>query len=98
MLAYGSLVVSGMVLPGYDSGFHPILAFFQMPWYVRMFISVLELWNCRMDFKIQGGGGLNVNSQRPRNPLTGFGGIHGKSHGTSLSLGPNYLGLDCDKA
>jgi len=30
MLVYGSLVVGGMVLSGYDSGFHPSLAFFQI--------------------------------------------------------------------
>jgi len=44
MLVYGSLVVDGMVLSGYDSGFQPSLAFFSMPWYVAMFISVFELW------------------------------------------------------
>jgi len=42
MLVYGSLVVRGMVLMGYDSGFEPILAFLWMPWYFGMFISVLS--------------------------------------------------------
>lgn len=42
MLVYGSLLVGGMVLPGYDSSFQPSLTFFQMPWYVGMFISVLN--------------------------------------------------------
>ena len=30
MLVYGSLVVRGMVLMGYDIGFQPSLAFFQI--------------------------------------------------------------------
>jgi len=51
-----------------------------------------------MDFEIQGKGGLKVHSQRPRNPLTGFGRIHGKAWGRSLSLGPSDLGLDYGKA
>jgi len=42
MLVYGSLDVGGMVLSCYDNGFHPNLSFFQMPWYVGMFISVLS--------------------------------------------------------
>ena len=42
MLVYGSLVVAGMALSGYDSGFQPSLAFFWMPWYVGMFISILR--------------------------------------------------------
>jgi len=79
MFVYGYLTVDGMVLPGYDNGFQPRLAFFQMPWYVGMFILVLELWNCWMDFRIQGKGRLKVHYQRPRNPLTGFGGIHSKA-------------------
>jgi len=29
MLVYGSLAISGMVLPSYDSGFHLSLAFFR---------------------------------------------------------------------
>ena len=41
-VGYGSLVVGGMVLSGYDSGFQPSLAFFWMPWYVGMFILVLS--------------------------------------------------------
>jgi len=32
-----------------------------------------------MDFGIRGGGGLKVHSQRPRNLLTRFGGIHDKA-------------------
>ena len=44
MLVYGSLTLGGMVFLGYDNGFHPSLAFFQMPWYVGMFISFFELW------------------------------------------------------
>jgi len=42
MLVYYCLAVGGMVFPGYDNGFHPSLAFFQMPWYVGMFILVLS--------------------------------------------------------
>ena len=52
MLVYGSLIVGDMVLSDYDSGFQPSLAFFQMPWYVGMFISILELYNLWMDFEI----------------------------------------------
>jgi len=78
MLVYGSLVVYGMVLSGYESGFHPSLAFFWMPWYVGMFISVLS-FGFLMDFGIRGRGGLKIHSQRPRNPLTIFSGIHGKN-------------------
>ena len=44
MLVYGSLAIGGMVLPSYDSGFHPNLPFFPMPWYVRMFIFVLSFY------------------------------------------------------
>jgi len=44
MLVYGSLVFVGMVLPGYESGFQPSLAFFRIPWYVGMFIFVFEIW------------------------------------------------------
>jgi len=44
MLVYGSLVVSGMILLGYDNGFQPSLDFFGMASYVGMFISVFELW------------------------------------------------------
>jgi len=51
-----------------------------------------------MDFRIRGEGGLKFYSQRPRNPLTGFGRIHGKAKGRSLGLGLNDLGLDCGKA
>ena len=98
MLVYGSLDISGMVFSGYDNGFQPSLAFFRMPWYVGMFILVLELWNCKMDFGIQGGGGLKVHSQRPRNPLTGFGEIHGKARGSNISLGHSDLDLDCSKS
>jgi len=32
-----------------------------------------------MDFGIRGRGGLKVHSQRPRNPFTSFGEVHGKS-------------------
>jgi len=32
-----------------------------------------------MDFEIWGKCGLKVHSQRPRNPLIGFGGIHGEA-------------------
>jgi hypothetical protein len=42
MLVYGSLVVGGMVLSGYDSGFQPSLAFFWMPWCVGMLFLVLS--------------------------------------------------------
>jgi len=42
-MVYGSLAFRGMVLSGYDSGFQPSLAFFQMSWYVVMFISVFKL-------------------------------------------------------
>jgi len=42
MLVYGSLVVGGMVFPGYDSGFQPSLTSSWMPWYVGMFILVLS--------------------------------------------------------
>ena len=42
MLVYGSLVVCGMVLSSYDSGFKPSLSFFYMSWYVGMFILVLS--------------------------------------------------------
>jgi len=79
MLVYGSLVFDGMALSVSDNSFHPSLAFFRMPWYVGTFISVLELWNCWMDFGIYGEGGLKVHSQRPRNPLPDFGRIHAKS-------------------
>ena len=41
-------------------------------------ISIFELWNYRMDFRIWGRGGLKVHSQRPRNPLTDFREIHDK--------------------
>ena len=51
-----------------------------------------------MDFEIQGRGGLKFHSQRPRNPLIGFGGIHGKARGRNLSLGPTNPGLDCSKS
>jgi len=44
MLVYGSLTVSGMVLPGYDSGFQPSLTFFWMPWYIGMFYLSFEIW------------------------------------------------------
>jgi len=44
MFVYGSLAIDGMVFPSYDNGFQHSLAFFQMPWYVGMFISVFELW------------------------------------------------------
>lgn len=57
----------------------------------------LELWNRRKDFGILGRGGLKFHSQRPRNPLIGFGGIHGKALGRSLDLGPSDLGLDYGK-
>jgi len=39
---YSSLAIGGMVFPGYDSGFQPSLAFFQMAWCVWMLISVLS--------------------------------------------------------
>jgi len=39
---YGSLVVGGMVFPGYNSGFQPNLVFFWMPWCVGMLILVLS--------------------------------------------------------
>lgn len=42
MFVYGSLVVSGMVFPGYDNGFHRNLSFSWMPWYVEMFISIFS--------------------------------------------------------
>ena len=42
MLVYGSLVVGGIFLSGYDNGFQPSLAFFKIPWYVGIFISVLS--------------------------------------------------------
>jgi len=42
MLVYGSLVVDGMVLLDYDSGFQPSLSFFWMSWYIGMLISVLR--------------------------------------------------------
>ena len=51
-----------------------------------------------MGFEIRGNRGLKVHSQRPRNPLISFGGIHIKAYGSSLSLGPSDLGLDCGKA
>ena len=44
MLVYGSLVFGGTVFSSYKSDFQPTLAFFRMPWYVGMFISVFELW------------------------------------------------------
>ena len=42
MLVYDSLVLGGMVLPGYDSGFHHKLSFFRIPWCVGMLISILS--------------------------------------------------------
>ena len=51
MLVYGSPSIGGMGFLGYDNGFHHSLSFFWMPWYVGMFISVLEIWNCWMDFR-----------------------------------------------
>ena len=51
-----------------------------------------------MDFRIWGGGGVKVHFQKPRNPLTDFGGINSKAWGLSLSLGPSDTGLDCGKA
>ena len=50
-----------------------------------------------MDFGIRGEGGPKFHPQSPRNPLTEFGGIHGKDLGSSLSLGHNDPGLDCGK-
>lgn len=43
MLVYGSLVVGGMVFPGYDSGFQPSLAGFLMPWCWDIFFFGLDL-------------------------------------------------------
>jgi len=42
MLVYGSIVVGGMVLLGYNIGFHPGITFFWILWYVGMFISVFS--------------------------------------------------------
>ena len=62
-----------------------------------MFISVL-CFGLSNGFQNPGEGGLKFHSQRIRNPLTSFGGIHGKAWGRSLGLGPSDPGLDCDKA
>ena len=51
-----------------------------------------------MDFRIQGKGGLKFHSQRHRNILIDFGGIHGKSWGISLDLGSIDSGLNCGKS
>ena len=42
---------------------------------VGMFTSVFELWFSWMDLRIHARGGLKFHLQRPRNPLTNFGGI-----------------------
>ena len=79
MLVYGSLFVGGMVLLGYDRCVQPNLSFFQMPWYVGMFILIFELWF--VGWILESGVEVvsKVHSERPRNPLTNFGGIHGKA-------------------
>jgi len=49
MLVYGSLVVDGMVLLGYDNGFYLSLSFFGCHG-VLGFISQFWSLGCRMDF------------------------------------------------
>lgn len=51
-----------------------------------------------LDFRIQARGGLKFHLKRPRNPLTNFGGLHGKARGRIVGLGPSDPGLDCGKA
>ena len=77
MLVFGSLVVGGIVLLGFDNGFQPCL--FPDAMVCWDFDLGFKLWNCWMDFGIRGKGGLKENSQSPRNSLTSFGGIHDKS-------------------
>ena len=77
MFVYGSLVVSGMVLPSYDNGFQPRLAILGMPWYVGIFILVLS-FGLSDGFQNLGWRWSQGSFQSPTKPLTSFGGIHGK--------------------
>lgn len=96
MLVYGSLALGGMGFTGYDNDFQPSLSFSRCHGILG---CLSHFWAsvCWINFRIQGEGGLKVHSQRPTNPLTVFGGIHGKAWGRSIGLGRSDLVLDCGK-
>jgi len=77
-LAYGSLVVGGMVFLGMIMVFNIAFPFLDAMVCWDVYLG-FELWIFWIDFGILGRGGLKVQSQRHRNPWTGIGRIHGKA-------------------